>query len=186
MNVTNVADRLRRFEGSTDYMYRCTGGEVTVGVGHAIFSSALAQTIAWYGSPSNVGIVGDYERVAGAPKGLPAARYAALSRVRLDAQAVEDLLERDIENYTASVQSAIPEFGSYPESVQEALFDMAFNLGVAGLLKFPKLLAACRAGDWQTAALESRRRGIQEERNAEIAALFAGAQNAAPEPVASD
>ena len=36
VNIQNVQGRLLQFEGRTNFMYRCTGGEVTVGVGHAL------------------------------------------------------------------------------------------------------------------------------------------------------
>jgi lysozyme len=38
---------------------------------------------------------------------------------------------------------------------REALLDMAYNLGVAGLLKFKKMIAALVAGDYETAAIEA-------------------------------
>lgn len=37
-----------------------------------------------------------------------------------------------------------------------ALLDIAFNAGVAGLLKFPRMLAAIGNRDWTTAAAECR------------------------------
>lgn len=39
---------------------------------------------------------------------------------------------------------------------QSVLMDIAYNAGVAGLLKFPHMLAACSAQDWSTAAVECR------------------------------
>jgi hypothetical protein len=49
---------------------------------------------------------------------------------------------------------------------------MGFNLGVVGLLKFKKLIAACDQAQWETAARECHRQGIGESRNQETSALI--------------
>ena len=59
-----------------------------------------------------------------------------------------------------------------PPCVQAALFDMAFNLGIGGLQKFKKLIAACDQAQWENAARECHRQGIGESRNLETATLF--------------
>jgi lysozyme len=47
-------------------------------------------------------------------------------------------------------------YGSLDAIRQSVLLDIAFNAGVNGLLKFPKMLAALAAKDWGTAANECR------------------------------
>ena len=42
---------------------------------------------------------------------------------------------------------------------------MAFNLGLAGLKKFPTMLHAVDSGDWATAAAQCHRMGIGDARN---------------------
>ena len=69
--------------------------------------------------------------------------------------------------------------------LRQALFDMAYNLGVGGLLKFRKLLAACTSGQWEIAATECHRAGIGDERNLETAALFLQAADAGTNPHAA-
>jgi GH24 family phage-related lysozyme (muramidase) len=172
MNSASAAERLKKFEGSTSYMYLCSGGEVTVGVGHAIFDAARAAGLPWTGSPAPTLISADFARVAAADKGLVATRYENLTQCRLSAEAVDALLLSDIDAFEKNLTASLPALQSYPEPVQEALFDMAYNLGVGGLLKFHKLLAACASGDWETAATECRRGGIADARNKETAALF--------------
>ena len=66
----------------------------------------------------------------------------------------------DISTFTTSLRNNIPNFDTYPDTAQDALFDMAYNLGIGGLLRYHNLLAACRAGDWDRAATESVRHGI--------------------------
>ena len=56
-----------------------------------------------------------------------------------------------------------------------ALLDMAWNLGLKGLLDgYPRMLAAVQSGDGQMAAVESHRNGIGDVRNAWTAAKFDG------------
>jgi GH24 family phage-related lysozyme (muramidase) len=178
MNCASAAERLKKFEGSTSYMYRCSGGEVTIGVGHAIFDAAHANQLPWIGAPAPTLIAADYARVAAADKGLLAVRYESLTQCRLSAESIGAVLLADIEAFQKSLTARLPAWQAYPEPVQQALFDMAYNLGVGGLLKFHKLLAACASGDWETAATECRRAGIGEGRNQETVALFQQAEAA--------
>ena len=77
-----------------------------------------------------------------------------------------------MESFENQLAAALPKWHTYPEPVQEALFDMAFNLGLGGLKKFTTLLHAVNTGDWATAAAQCHRIGISEERNRATAALF--------------
>ncbi len=172
MDRANAAQRLKKFEGSTTYMYRCTGGEVTVGVGHAILGSAQALEIPWLAAPPPDRIASDFASVAAAAIGFPATHYQNLTECRLSTESIDAILLADIDAFTANLTARLPAWPSFPEAAQEALFDMAYNLGVGGLLKFKKLLAASAAGDWETAATQCRRAGISEDRNNETAALF--------------
>ena len=71
-----------------------------------------------------------------------------------------------------AVRAKLPAFDSWPESVQEAVFDIGYNCGIAGLLGFHRMLAAIAQHDWQTAGVCSHRRGISDDRNKETANLF--------------
>lgn len=175
MNRDSVLSRLETFESALPYMYRCTGGEVTAGVGHAILNSAEALKLDWQvaGRPASAAeVTADFAKVAAAAKGMLAARYEPLTQCRLSADSITKVALADIASFESALIRAIPALESFPEPAQEALFDMAFNLGMAGLRKFPKLLAAAQAGDWVTAAAECHRLGISEARNQATAALF--------------
>jgi GH24 family phage-related lysozyme (muramidase) len=182
MNQQIVLERLKSFEGFVPYMYRCTGGAVTAGIGHALLTSADAAGLGWEisGRPASPEeIAGDFEKVAAATKGLPAAQYEPLSAGRLPDASVTSLAVADIERFEAALMKTFPQWSSYPEPAQEALFDMAFNLGIAGLHKFPKLLAAVDSRNWEIAAAECQRQGISEARNQQTAALFHQAESLA-------
>jgi len=175
MNTNLILARLEKFEGRIRHMYVCTGGEVTIGVGHAIKGPAEAVQLSWTRdgrAALAAEIRDDFAKVAAAPKGLAAGGYASLSTVRMSDTTIDALASADVARFASEVAAALPNWNRYPEPVQAALFDMAFNLGVAGLLKFKNLIAACDKAQWETAANECHRKGIGESRNLETAALF--------------
>jgi lysozyme len=62
------------------------------------------------------------------------------------------LLENDIGAAIRVCRRLFPTWDSMTDARQEALANMAFNLGEAGLSKFKQMRAAIEAGDWNTAA----------------------------------
>jgi GH24 family phage-related lysozyme (muramidase) len=175
MNRDRVLARLETFEGSVPYMYRCTGGEVTAGIGHAIFTPLDAVKLNWqiHGRPAAPAeVTADFEKVEAAPKGLLAPHYQPLTECRLADDYVLRLALEDIATREAALIAAFSAWASFPGPVQEALFDMGFNLGIGGLRKFVKMLAAVDARNWEAAAAESLRQGVSAARNQETASLF--------------
>jgi Ca2+-binding RTX toxin-like protein len=75
--------------------------------------------------------------------------------------------------YRQVAVNAFPDFDEYPLKVQEAIFDMAYNLG--GFGAFPTFSAAVRRQDWVTAARESNRPQVGELRNRVVRELFLSA-----------
>jgi GH24 family phage-related lysozyme (muramidase) len=176
MNLSNIKAQLLANEGRVPYLYRCTGGKVTIGVGHACESAFEACELALVtagGSPASAEqINAAYAAVASAPLGLRASEYRSCSDLNLPDTAIDQLWDDDILAFTKAIRKNLANFDIYPDPAQEALFDMAYNLGVGGLLKYHNLLAACDAKDWDCAAKESHRLGISEERNRATAELF--------------
>ena len=64
------------------------------------------------------------------------------------------LCDNDVSARVVSLINALPWFASLDPVRQSALVNVAFNLGVNGLLEFHKMLAAVAAGDWVTATDE--------------------------------
>ncbi len=175
MDSALVISRLESFEGRVPYLYLCTGGEVTVGIGHAIPTPADALQLTWsidVRPATAVEIQGDYARIAAAGKGLTARSYAPLTRCRMADADIDALVSSDVQKFASSLAAALPNWSTYPAAAQAALFDMAFNLGLGGLKKFPRLLAAVDAGQWEVAAAQCHRQGIAETRNQQTADLF--------------
>src|SRR5579864_3213408 len=164
MDIDNVKALLLANEGRVVFMYRCTGGKVTIGVGHACESAADAcrlPLVTAAGTPASADqITAAWTAVSSAPLDLEAKSYRSYSDLSLPDAAIDRLWNDDISAFTAGLRKNLPNFDSYPDPVQDALFDMAFNLGIGGLLKFHNLLSACDSGDWNRAAQESHRQGI--------------------------
>ena len=181
MNRASVIARLKEFEGYLSYMYRCTGGEVTIGAGHAIPAAADAGKLSWSigGAPATPEQAqNDFAKIAAAPIGWVAGGYGNLTQCRMSADDINALLLADVALFEAKLAAALPRWASYPEPAQEALFDMGYNLGVGGLLKFHQLLAAVDAGQWTAAAAQCHRIGIGDARNRATANLFLQAAGA--------
>ncbi len=71
----------------------------------------------------------------------------------------DQMLTHDIIDVTAQLSARKPVFRTLPEPVQEALVEMAFQMGVAGVVQFHSMWASLEAGDFgaaHDAALDSR------------------------------
>ncbi|MGE5487577.1 MAG: glycoside hydrolase family protein [bacterium] len=161
-----------RDEGRVPHLYLCTGGYVTVGVGHQVAS--LDETLALPLVPREA-IAADYEAVRKAPKGYVASWYGRITRARMSDADIDALLAADIQRFLVSLRPHLPIFDEMPPPAQRAVFNMAFNLGLEGFAKYRRLRAALEARDWERAAAECHRRGISAERNARTAELFRSA-----------
>ena len=107
---------------------------------------------------------------------VPTIGYGHTGGVQLGDRITQDeaqrLLTLDIQEHLRELRRRVPFFDGLPVPAQDALFDMAFNLGIGGLLEYPHMLAALKARDWDTAAAQCHRRGIGEARNQYTADLF--------------
>lgn len=187
MNALAVLLRLRRLEGCIPWMYRDSGrGEVTCAIGQMIPSVSFALTLPWHidtrpATPEEITI--DFAEVQAAPAGKPSSFYASLTRCRLEENDMTALANQRIAELTAEIGMRLPMFPSFPEPVQQAVFDMAYNLGLYKFMAtYTRFQSALKAGDWSAAAAESRRDGIGDSRNNEIAALIRSAATA-PQPI---
>jgi lysozyme len=64
------------------------------------------------------------------------------------------LLENDINYFTEQLRDNLDWFDDIPEEKQQILVNMAFNLGVAGLMNFKNMLSAVEEGRWSDASTE--------------------------------
>jgi lysozyme len=66
-------------------------------------------------------------------------------------QAAEQALAADVASAQAGLDAALPWWRSLSPARQDAICEMAFNLGVAGLLGFRRTLGRARAGRYAAA-----------------------------------
>ena len=69
---------------------------------------------------------------------------------------VELMLTNDIQEAGEGAISIFPDLYKYTTNRQNALIDMCFNLGKSRLLRFKKMIAAVKEGDWKEAAAQAR------------------------------
>ncbi|MCI7536560.1 MAG: glycoside hydrolase family protein [Elusimicrobiaceae bacterium] len=69
-------------------------------------------------------------------------------------EAAEFILQEDLARAERAVKNSFPWWWKLDDARQFVLVDMAFNMGLAGLKGFKKMLAAVEQGDYQTAAKE--------------------------------
>ena len=126
MNEHLLVEELRRDEGEELTAYKDTMGLWSIGVGHLLDPKRGAN-------PSPFGI--DLRNGG-----------------KITANQSEALLLADIKDKAAELDAAIPWWRGLSDARQRALLNMAFNLGVAGLLTFKNTLAAVKAGRYTDAA----------------------------------
>jgi GH24 family phage-related lysozyme (muramidase) len=171
-------------EGRIPHMYLDTAGRVTVAVGHMIPAASEAQKLSLEVRGSGQAataaeIAADFNQVRAQAQGMPAEDYRQFTALDMADGDIDQLLDQDIAGMETGVRQHLPAYNSYPEPAQDALLDMAFNLGMNGLVtNFPKLMAAAERKDWNTCAAECRRLGISDQRNQTTKNLFLQAAGA--------
>jgi hypothetical protein len=170
-----LADRILAEEGETTWMYLDTADPpvVTCGIGHALFILEDCLALPWNQPAATVSH--DYRGIAGKPPGYKAEWYRRFTTARLTDIFVCELLEQDIERQVRILRGQFPHFKDYPAEAQEALSDMAFQLGGNFPKTWPLFSRAVRNEDWKQAAASCHRKGISEKRNKETMELFLSA-----------
>lgn len=172
----NHRDVAVKFEGEVDHFYLDTVGKVTIGIGCQVFDpTRLPMVIRATGmSAPTADALAEYAAVRRMEPAKKASFYRKSTRLYLPVSGIDALFNERLALAKRGL-SAKFKLDALPLPAQLALVDMSFNLGSRGLIeKFPKFCNAVVAGDWQTAAAECDRNGIQAERNAWTRAQFLG------------
>lgn len=77
-----------------------------------------------------------------------------LDDVGIDEQEAENMLVRDMMKVVKGLRENIPGFDELTSARQAVLIDMAYNLGLEGLLKFKRMLGHVVTFEWAQAAEE--------------------------------
>lgn len=181
---TDYLPHAKLAEGNISHMYLDTVGVVTVGIGHALATPAAAASLPFTmratGQPASAAQIGaDYTSVKTQLAGRAGSFYETFSQTVLTDDAIADLFGQDMNRFLPGLVSKVPGFADFPRAAQLALVDMAFNLGVSGLLsKFPKMMRFVSAHNWAGCATECRRPQLSDERNRQTIEWFADAVEA--------
>jgi lysozyme len=127
VDMNEKIQRLVMHEGCRLKPYYCTKGKQTIGVGRNLDDNPLTE--------EEKRVCGDWE------KGIT--KNAAFY-----------LLRHDIERVEKECRKGIAFYELLDGERQYALLDMAFNLGIAGLKRFKKMLMAMACGYFEDAAKE--------------------------------
>lgn len=127
ININEAVQRLSMHEGIRLQAYRCPAGFWTIGVGRNLETNPITA--------EEERVVGDW-------------------RSGITKEAAFYLLRRDIARVEKECRQLIPFWKQLDDERQYALIDMAFNLGIGGLLKFKKMLSFLGVGNYRQAALE--------------------------------
>ena len=160
-------------EGSINWCYLDTRGNVTVGVGMLLpnLDAALALPFQIAGMGGDLPathdqIEQDWNRIKAMPAGKSAEFYECLSSCVLTDADIQANLLAYVATEERALRAGLPSYDSYPDPAKIALLDMGFNLGTAGLLHgYPHLCAACEAGNWTLASQQCHRNGAGDTRN---------------------
>lgn len=130
--MSALREQLIRHEGLRLKAYKCTAGKTTIGVGRNLDDKGVTAE-----ETATLGIT----------------RESCLQNGITTDQAYA-LLENDIRDARAEA-AKLPVFDKLDPVRQDALVNMAFNLGLPRLSQFKRMLAALEDADWQGAAQEA-------------------------------
>ena len=130
MNKKKMIAQLRLHEGERLKPYRCTAGKLTIGVGRNLDDRRLTSD---------------------------EMEYLFSGGITADQSAY--LLNSDIDYHWTKLLNHIPWVEMLDEIRQRVMLDMAFNIGISGLLTFRRTLGHIKAGNYalaSSAMLESK------------------------------
>lgn len=165
MDARDYVEDIRRHEGCVLWLYCDVRGFVTVGIGNLVRSPDHAASLP-FEHDGEVVATADEKRAAfiavqdAFRPGLAASAYAHLTTIRMPLDYAVSLLESRLEHeFLPGVARVFHDCESWPLSARRAVVDMAYSLGIDGLVSgYPKFTGACLAQDWAAAADECHRR----------------------------
>ncbi len=90
------------------------------------------------------------------PESWPVKARGAAEDILVSIEQAEDWLDEDVNIAVSDTLRLVPRYDEISESRQEALVEMAYNLGFSRLSKFVRMLAAIDADNWPEAAQQAQ------------------------------
>lgn len=126
MNLLEIKKRLEFHEGFRAKPYLCSQGKKTIGIGRNLEAKPFTE----------------------------AERLVIKNPENITKQEAYFLLENDIKEVIMLLYNMVRCFAKLDDERRYALIDMGFQMGVPGVCKFKKMLAAMDAGDFEKASKE--------------------------------
>lgn len=139
MNNSPLYKQIKAHEGFRAKPYLCTAGKLTVGYGRNLEDKGLTD--------SEIRLIMNYS----APLFFT---IACVKKTGITVEQAEVLLDNDIKECIKQLETKLRFFNKLSEPRQGVLINMAFNLGIPGLLKFKNTLHLIEIGFYKTAANE--------------------------------
>lgn len=98
-----------------------------------------------------------------------------LDDVGISNSEADTLLTNDMATVFQGLDREFAWWISRPDEVRRGMANIAFNVGIGGIAKFSRMLAALQAGDYETAAQEVVNSHLSKPRAERIAAHFRSA-----------
>ena len=179
MGYEHIKERMIKAEGKVDHLYLDTKGKVTVGIGAMLPDVNAAKKIGFVTRDKKVKatpqqIEDEFKAIKKETKGKKAHTYKAATKLVLPETEIDKLLKAHIKDFKNQLRSKYSGFDGFPDEAQEALLDMAFNLGTHALkTEWPKLNEkGIEKKDWKAAAENCYRPDVNLERNNMVKELF--------------
>lgn len=158
------------FEGKVNHFYLDTKGIVTIGIGCALtLNDALDLSLLNKESlieATRDEIKKDFTNTQLNSKGRVAEYYGRGLVTYLPEFIIDQLFYKKLHDFEARLSSVFSNYLNFSDNVQFALLDMAFNLGVSGILnEFPDFTESVRDQNWLGAARECVRLDVSLSRN---------------------
>jgi GH24 family phage-related lysozyme (muramidase) len=158
------------FEGRIHWMYLDTDGNVTVGVGEMLPTSADALHLpflcqnAQLATPAE--IVAQFDAVKRMEPGLKPLAYRRFESLLLADADIDAALRATLSRCAGELSALFPDFHEFPDAAKVALLDMRFNLGLTRLRKeYPHFCSSVGQHRWDVAALQCHRIQPDKQRN---------------------
>ncbi|EJN36322.1 hypothetical protein [Pseudomonas sp. GM80] len=178
--LESMLPALKNHEGEKDFMYVDSEGNVTTGVGFLLRNEDAAAGYPFVDLDDNPAT----EEQKRAEWRLISSKYDKdikhtadwyedFTELYLQGDFIDSKLQSLVVSDFSGLSRVFPGFGEFPSAARIAIHDMYYNLGASKLQqKFPSLMAAIARRDWSTAAVESHRTKIGEDRNDYVRDLF--------------
>ena len=185
LDLNRVFEAIFSGEGYVDYMYLDTSkkndkSKVTIGYGIMIPSESAATKIPFHinGTPATQSQIKQawnkvYKSVSGI-NGYKYTYFKSMTTVRITKEVAKDLTMNHIKNDLSKARGAFPGFDTYPVPAQEAILDLAYNIGFEkeGIDGFHNFNRHIKNRDFASAAAESNRYQLADSRNKHVKYLL--------------